>query len=399
MKCPRLKDLPLPPDDKTGWPWTEESPQLLETMPDGSPCPRISIVTPSLNQSEFIEETIRSVLLQGYSNLEYIVIDGGSNDGSIDIIKKYEKWLTYWTSELDKGQSNAINKGFREASGDIVAWLNSDDIYELDSISKVAIMFAKLTDTDIIYGDGEYVDEKCHFVDIGKSKCLENTDITQFIPNQIFQPSLFFRREILDQVGYLDESLHFAMDVDFWIRAFANRKACYAENTLSKFRLHRSGKTTSASLRFLIEELKLVSRYAGTQSLFNQRIEVYIYKKSIIDDISCESAYELIVGELEENNISRQYISNSFQIKAQTISNAYLWCADHFYNSSNLLKCRKNLSNVLKYSLLMVLKKKFWYLLFASMLPVQFIKMLRAITRSSQINAQGRDWLNDHSIN
>ena len=111
----------LPPIDvaKPGWPWAEASVPLPEKMPDGSDWPRISVVTPSYNQGEFIEETIRSVLLQGYPNLEYIIIDGGSTDNSVEIIKKYEPWLTYWVSEKDRGQSHAINKGFKHAAGEI----------------------------------------------------------------------------------------------------------------------------------------------------------------------------------------------------------------------------------------------------------------------------------------
>jgi len=120
MRCPRLKDLPSPPHGKKGWPWTEETPPLPDTMPDGRPWPRISIVTPSYNQAEFIEETIRSVLLQGYPDIEYIIIDGGSTDGSVKIIKKYEPWLTYWVSEPDRGQSHAINKGMKRATGEIL---------------------------------------------------------------------------------------------------------------------------------------------------------------------------------------------------------------------------------------------------------------------------------------
>ena len=105
MHCPTLAELPPPPPDKTGWPWSEESPPLPATMPDGSPWPRISIVTPSYNQGQFIEETIRSVLLQGYPNLEYIVMDGGSTDNSVEIVRNYNSWLAYWVSEPDRGQA------------------------------------------------------------------------------------------------------------------------------------------------------------------------------------------------------------------------------------------------------------------------------------------------------
>lgn len=129
MRCPTLAQLPSPSSIKIGWPWTEESPQLPDNMPNGTEWPKISIVTPSLNQGQYIEETIRSVLLQGYPNLEYIVIDGDSSDESVEIIQKYDKWLTYWISELDKGQSHAINKGIYKCTGAIFTWLNSDDYY------------------------------------------------------------------------------------------------------------------------------------------------------------------------------------------------------------------------------------------------------------------------------
>ena len=108
-----ISQLPPPPPDRTGWPWTEESPRLPSHMPDGSKWPKISIVTPSYNQGKFIEKTIRSVLLQNYTNLEYIIMDGGSTDESVEIIKKYKPWLTHWGSEKDEGQSDAINRGFK----------------------------------------------------------------------------------------------------------------------------------------------------------------------------------------------------------------------------------------------------------------------------------------------
>ena len=128
MQCPTLSELPPPPSGKTGWPWTEESRRLPNQMPSGCPWPRISVVTPSFNQGKFIEETIRSVLLQGYPNLEYLMIDGGSTDNSVEIIKKYSPWLTYWVSEPDDGQSDAINRGLKMSSGDFATWINSDDL-------------------------------------------------------------------------------------------------------------------------------------------------------------------------------------------------------------------------------------------------------------------------------
>ena len=138
MRCRTLTELPPPPAGKSGWPWTVETPPVPLARPDGSPWPRISIVTPSYNQGQFIEETIRSVLLQGYPDLEYIIIDGGSTDQSVEIIKKYEAWLTYSVSENDGGQSHAINKGFERATGVLLSWLNSDDVLLPDALAAVA---------------------------------------------------------------------------------------------------------------------------------------------------------------------------------------------------------------------------------------------------------------------
>src|SRR5947207_6789592 len=138
MTAPRLDDLPAPPSGRKGWPWTEATPKAPEKSTPNFSWPRISIVTPSFNQGQFIEETIRSVLLQGYPNLEYIIIDGGSTDNTVGVIKKYEPWLAYWVSEKDRGQCDAINKGFARATGDIFAWLCSDDVYAPGALRRIA---------------------------------------------------------------------------------------------------------------------------------------------------------------------------------------------------------------------------------------------------------------------
>ncbi len=145
-------DYPTLPINKTGWLWDIEIPQFPPTMPDGSLWPKISIVTPSFNQVEYIEETIRSVICQGYPNLEYIIIDGVSTDGSVEIIKKYEDYLTYWVSEPDRGQAHAINKGILKITGDIFGWINSDDLLLPNSLSKVAKTYQDNQDK-ILLGD------------------------------------------------------------------------------------------------------------------------------------------------------------------------------------------------------------------------------------------------------
>jgi glycosyltransferase involved in cell wall biosynthesis len=216
MPSPTLAELPLPPSGKTGWPWTERSPQLPEIMPDGSPWPKISIVTPSYNQGQFIEETIRSVLLQGYPNLEYIIIDGGSTDGSVEIIKKYEPWLTYWVSEKDRGQSHAINKGFARATGEIMAWLNSDDIYAPEALNKVAkALYGKkrtlLVGASISTNNPDRLEGKLDCRHPSWSELLY--DVKTFP-----QPSVFWTRDLWEQTGGLDEDLDLVMDYDLWLR-------------------------------------------------------------------------------------------------------------------------------------------------------------------------------------
>ena len=278
MRCPTLKELPPPPEGKTGWPWTEESEQLPDSMPDGSPWPKISIVTPSLNQGQFIEETIRSVLLQGYPDLEYILMDGGSKDDSLSIINKYDKWLAYWESKADRGQAHAINKGFHKSSGDIVAWINSDDFYLHGALCKAACWLCRGEGVFFIYGGCEVVDEVGHGVGYYMGKYYPDQDFRAYWNHYVPQPSAFFLRDILDEVGCLDETLNFVMDYDFWVRCSRRHVLFYTGEISAGFRLHSASKTVASKIHFDPELDCAVRRYWG-KPLSSTYIR-YIFKRN-----------------------------------------------------------------------------------------------------------------------
>jgi glycosyltransferase involved in cell wall biosynthesis len=222
--------------------------------------PKISIVTPSFNQAVFLEHTIQSVLGQNYPNLEYIIIDGGSTDGSVEIIKKYAAHLAYWVSEKDSGQTNAINKGFRRATGEIVAWLNSDDEYCPGALEVVARIFMSDSELDFVYGNRESID--CN------GKVLRNERHTRFsfaaliLHGMILtQPSSFWKRELFNKFGYLDESLRFCMDYEFFCRIGQHIKAKHVRHTLSRFRWHEKSKSATIRDVQAAEHSAIAKRY------------------------------------------------------------------------------------------------------------------------------------------
>jgi len=253
MHCPTLAELPMPPKGKKGWPWTEKSHQLPNNLLNGRSWPKISIVTPSYNQGQFIEETIRSVLLQSYPNIEYFVIDGGSNDESLEIIQKYEPWITYWVSESDNGQTNAINKGFKKARGEIVTWLNSDDLYTVNTLFTVAKTFIKQSNSAVVYGNADIIDTNTSIISHLKSREFNLKNLYRY--DYIRQPASFIKTEAIEKIGYLNEKFHYTMDYDLWIRLGQEQAVMrYIPTTLAWFRLHKNSKSISQFEAFWLEE-------------------------------------------------------------------------------------------------------------------------------------------------
>lgn len=246
MRCPSINELPKPPENKIGWPWTEESVQLPEKQPSGEPWPKISIVTPSFNQSEFLEETIRSMLLQGYPNLEYVIIDGGSTDDSVKIIQKYEPWLSYWVSEPDRGQTHAVNKGFALCSGEILAWLNSDDTYEPEALAAVVKKMVSDRTIDVLYGNVKITDEVGKLLAEVRSVPFNSKAFLYETVHIVAQSAVFWRREIQRKVGDVNEGLHYSMDRELLIRFMENgAKFSFIRQVLGTYRCHSQAKTSS----------------------------------------------------------------------------------------------------------------------------------------------------------
>lgn len=220
--------------------------------------PKVSIVTPSYNQAQYIEQTIQSVLAQNYPNLEYIVIDGGSTDGSVDIIRKYERWLTYWVSEKDHGQTDAINKGWKVSTGKIVAWLNSDDIYEANALLNIIELFNSSDDIGIVAGVCRQIDNHGNYV----GNYFPTFDPgSQLVANGLAQPSTFYRKEAVEKADYLNNDLHFVMDQDLWMRIWlAGYKVETTDYILASARMWEDTKTSRDYLAVGIEHISFLDR-------------------------------------------------------------------------------------------------------------------------------------------
>lgn len=291
MRSPAINDIPAPFSNKIGWPWTDDGKnKLSNTMLDGRSWPRISIVTPSFNQGQYIEETIRSILLQRYPNLEYIIIDGGSSDETVDIIRKYEPWLAYWVSEKDQGQSHAINKGFMRATGVVGNWINADDCMCPNALAAIAMATpAALDDKYIIGGNGEIIDENGQFIRAAPLTISQQKEPFSFSLafKGSVQPAYFFSLNLFREVGGVDISLHYVMDTDIYCRfGLIGYKEIVVPSLISRFRKQKMAKSNTLPFRMTLENLQLFRKYCEIEPDSKSRAMFHIAKRILQSDFT-----------------------------------------------------------------------------------------------------------------
>lgn len=240
--------------------------------------PKISVVVPSFNQAVYLEETLLSIINQSYSNFELIVIDGGSSDDSIEIIKKYSDNIAFWVSEKDNGQTHAINKGFKIAKGDLVCWMNSDDVFCEDAFLNIAELYCKYPDVDVFYGDKVHIDYKGN-----------ELFIQRYAPYRVYtfandkmamcNQACFWKRSVFERIGFLDESIQFAMDLEYFVRmGMKGLSFLHRPILLGKQRYYSGTKTSEEKWQKVLHQnrTEIIQRYGLKQNLILKLRSKYV---------------------------------------------------------------------------------------------------------------------------
>jgi glycosyltransferase involved in cell wall biosynthesis len=287
---------------------------------------RITIITPSFNQGQFLEATIKSVLNQQYADLEYMIFDGASADNSLKIIEKYKDKLTHWESEKDRGQSHAINKGFAKATGEIVTWLNSDDQLMPDALLKVARYFEENPDIAFLHGKTVLIKDIHENSEQGIIKGADDKDLTdKYLAGLPFpQPSAFFRKSMIDEFGLLNEKYHYGMDYDFFLQMSLNYKSLKVNDILSKYLLHESSKTVSQSAVFAKDYAKIFSKllrsFSFTSEIIAQMKVLEIYTEG--NDFY-KVTKDFTIKDLQKAFYYNLYFQLTFYYEAGELSEVY----------------------------------------------------------------------------
>ena len=294
--------FPEPPPNKNTWPWikTKNADDISSNQKNNFP--KISIITPSYNQGNFLEETIRSILLQGYPNLEYIIIDGGSTDDSVEIIKKYEPWLTYWVSEKDLGQSHAINKGLKIVTGEIINWINSDDYLEEDSLFLIAS--EKIKNPDIHAFQFSLFNEIDGVKRLFNNWNNVNDEVQCFSDPIITQPSTFYTSLAVSKMGPLNTQLHYVFDYEWWLKflfLLGIHKVKVLSTPVATYRIHERTKSSQVWTKFEDEIASLIyilAKRFHEDEYSNLLKKSFIIDQKLIFDVNVNDQYDYLIDRM-----------------------------------------------------------------------------------------------------